>query len=266
MSEEVQKAALHLRNSKFLVVGLGVSGYWAARWLLKMGAKVAVSEIADPSALNKEFVETLQNEDGEIETGGHRMETFQNTDAIVLSPGVPDNTPYIRAARQKGVPVMGEMELAARFTDAPIIAVTGTNGKTTTTSLLGQMVQNAGHKVFVGGNIGTPLTAYLFEGNKADYLVLEVSSFQLDTMVMFCPLISMILNISPDHLDRYNDYTDYISSKLSIYQNQGAGQTVILNDGDSRLSGIHISSGASVLRYGLDSKPDGTSLWQTAKS
>ena len=136
------------------------------------------------------------------------------------------------AAVKKGIPVIGEMELAARFIKTPIIAVTGTNGKSSVTTWVGQMLANAGKQVFVGGNLGTPLSAYVARHEKADYIVLEVSSFQLDTTVSFCPEVSILLNISPDHLDRYRGYDEYIRSKLRLFENQGSGHYAIINDDD----------------------------------
>jgi UDP-N-acetylmuramoylalanine--D-glutamate ligase len=245
------KPHFNIPTSKFLVVGLGTSGYWAARWLAEEGASVTVSDIKESSQLDPTVLNELRSLGVTLETGGHHKETFMNVDAIVMSPGAPLETPFIRAALQNKIPVMGEMELAAQHVDAPMIAVTGTNGKTTVTTLLGQMLENAGYDVFVGGNIGTPLTAYVAKKTKADYLVVEISSFQLDTIRHFSPEISIILNISPDHLDRYTDYQAYIQSKLRIFENQGAGQTVILNAGDPVLSTVTPPTGTSVFRYGL---------------
>jgi len=245
------KFRLNLHASRFLVVGLGTSGYWAARWLAEAGADVTVSDIQETSRLNPDYIKNLTTLGVTLETGGHLEETFLRAHIIVVSPGAPLDTPFIRAAREKKIPVMGEMELAARHVDVPMIAVTGTNGKTTVTSFLGQMLENAGHDVFVGGNIGTPLTAYLAGGKKADYLVVEVSSFQLDTIEKFCPEISIILNISPDHLDRYANYEAYIQSKLRILENQGPGQTVILNADDPMLATVSPPAGTTVFRYGL---------------
>ena len=233
------------------MVGLGTSGYWAAKWLVEKGAKVTVSDVREVSRLNADFLNELNRLDISLETGKHHEKTFLEADAIVLSPGVPLDTPFMKAALKRGTPIIGEMELAARHVDVPIIAVTGTNGKTTVTSFLGQMLENAGLAVFVGGNIGTPLTAYLMGEMKADYLVVEISSFQLDTIKRFSPKISIILNISPDHLDRYADYSAYKHSKLKIFENQGVGQTVILNDDDIVLKKTIPPEGTSVLRYGL---------------
>ncbi|MCF8127069.1 MAG: UDP-N-acetylmuramoyl-L-alanine--D-glutamate ligase [Deltaproteobacteria bacterium] len=245
------KTLLNLHTSRFLVVGLGTSGYWAARWLAQEGAKVTVTDIKDRSQLNVEFLKELEALGVTLETGGHRKESFLGVDAVVVSPGAPLNTPFIRAAMQKQIPVVGEMELAARYIEAPIIAVTGTNGKTTVTSFIGEMLESGEYDVFVGGNIGTPLSAYLARGKKADYLVVEVSSFQLDTIQSFCPEISLILNISPDHLDRYENYEAYIQSKLRIFENQGQGQTVILNADDPVLANVTPPDGTTLFRYGL---------------
>jgi len=250
------KSHLNIPTSRFLVVGLGTSGYWAARWLAEEGASVTVSDIKETSQLDPDVLNELLGMGVTLETGGHHKETFLRADAIVLSPGAPLETPFIRAALKHKIPIMGEMELAARHVNAPMIAVTGTNGKTTVTTFLGQMLENAGYDVFVGGNIGTPLTAYLAQRKKADYLVVEISSFQLDTIQRFSPEISIILNISPDHLDRYADYQAYIQSKLRIFENQGPGQTVILNADDPTLSNVIPPSGTALFRYGLK-KEDG---------
>ncbi len=252
MNAQNPKSLLNIHTSRFLVVGLGTSGYWAARWLAQEGAEVIVTDIKDRSQLNLEFLKKLEALGVMLETGGHRKERLLSVDAIVVSPGAPLNTPFIRAAIQNQIPVVGEMELAARYVDAPMIAVTGTNGKTTVTSFIGEMLENGGHDVFVGGNIGTPLSAYLARRKKADYLAVEVSSFQLDTTEDFCPEISVILNISPDHLDRYENYEAYIQSKLRIFENQGQGQTVILNADDPVLSTLIPPEGTTLFRYGLE--------------
>jgi len=239
-------------KSKALVVGLGISGLWTARWLAGQGAEVIVTEMKRELELDPDILRELLELGVRLEVGGHKKETFLNVDTIILSPGVPHDMALIKSASEKGIPVVGELELASRFIDTPIIAVTGTNGKTTVTTLLGLMLENAGFNVFVGGNIGTPLIAYAAGEQKADYLVLEVSSFQLDTIHTFSPYISIILNISPDHLDRYPDYEAYIQSKLRLYENQSDGQYLILNHDDQRLSSVSLSSGVSILFYGSE--------------
>jgi UDP-N-acetylmuramoylalanine--D-glutamate ligase len=146
------------------------------------------------------------------------------------------------------------MDLAVRIMSTPIVAVTGTNGKSTVTAFVGALLQNAGHQVFVGGNLGTPLIDYAASGSAADVAVVEVSSFQLDTMERFSPLVALLLNISPDHLDRYPNYEAYVQSKLKIFRNQGAGDFAILNDDDDVLSSFAPAKDVSVLRYGLKRK------------
>jgi UDP-N-acetylmuramoylalanine--D-glutamate ligase len=243
-----------VNEKRIVVMGLGISGLCAARLLSAHGARVTVSEILPESDLNSGILNELRELQITLETGGHKEETFLNAEMVIISPGVPHDTVLLNLARGKNIPVIGELELAGRLIDTPMIAVTGTNGKSTVTSFFGCMLENAGLRVFVGGNIGTPLTAYAAEREKADYAVVEVSSFQLDTIDTFCPSVSVILNVSPDHLDRYPGYEAYVRSKLKIFENQGPGQYVILNDDDKRLCAIHVSCGATVLRYGMEKR------------
>jgi len=240
--------------AKTLVVGLGISGLWTARWLAHQGAEVTVSEIRPEQELDEKVLRELRDMGVSLEIGGHREETFLGADLIIVSPGVPQNFPPFLAAMERGVPVIGELEFASRLIQTPVIAVTGTNGKSTVTELLGLLLKNAGLECFVGGNIGTPLMAYAAGTRKADYAVVEVSSFQLDTIDAFCPFISVILNISPDHLDRYSSYEAYVQSKLRLFKNQEAGSFLILNDDDKRLSSINPASQVSVLRYGIEKR------------
>jgi UDP-N-acetylmuramoylalanine--D-glutamate ligase len=241
-------------KKKAVVVGLGISGLWTARLLAGYGAEVTVSEMKPNVDMDPEILREIENRGVFIETGGHKIETFLNSEMIILSPGVPHDLEILASSLKRGIPVIGELEFASRLIHTPMIAVTGTNGKSTVTSFVGSMLENAGLEVFVGGNIGTPLTSYVAGEQKADFVVVEVSSFQLDTIETFCPLVSMILNISPDHLDRYPDYEAYVQSKLKVFRNQGPGKYVLLNDDDERLSAIEVNSGAKVLRYGMARK------------
>lgn len=209
-----------------------------------------MSELREEAELDSALLHDALQLGIALETGGHKKETFLNSDMIIVSPGVPLDLGPLMAADEAGVPIMGELELASRLMDTPLVAVTGTNGKSTVTAFLGSMLKNAGLKVFVGGNIGTPLMDYAAGDWRADYAVVEVSSFQLDTTVDFSPMISLLLNISPDHLDRYPDYEAYVQSKLSIFKNQGPGQYGILNDDDQVLSQFAPPGGVSVFRYG----------------
>ncbi|MFQ5444829.1 MAG: UDP-N-acetylmuramoyl-L-alanine--D-glutamate ligase, partial [Nitrospinales bacterium] len=167
--------------------------------------------------------------------GEHKIEIFQNTDLIVLSPGVPHTIVPVQRARERGIPVWGEIELAFRFIQDPILAVSGTNGKSTTTALLGEMLSSSGFRVFVGGNIGNPLIDYADRKEKADLLVVEVSSFQLDTIESFRPKIGVLLNIEKDHMDRYPDFNAYAESKARMFENRQAGDIAVLNGADPKV-------------------------------
>lgn len=241
-------------NKKILVVGLGKSGLSVARYLVREGAKVTVSDMKKEADLDPGTVREMKSLGVTLETGGHTAETFLRAERIVVSPGVPLDLAALAAAREQGIPVTGEMDLAVQLMDTPIVAVTGTNGKSTVTAFLGSLLQNAGHQVFVGGNLGTPLIEYAAAGLKADVAVVEVSSFQLDSMEGFSPLVAVLLNISPDHLDRYANYEAYVQSKLKIFENQGPGDFAILNDDDEVLRTFAPPKDVSVLRYGLKKK------------
>ncbi len=252
----VTAGMLEMRNKNITVLGLGKSGLSAAKWLSKQGAQVTVSEIKAEAELDPLTIKQIKELDIRLETGGHQTGTFLRSAFIVVSPGVPHDLEPLEAARGKGIPILGELELASRFTDVPMVAVTGTNGKSTVTAFLGDLIRRAGFRVFVGGNIGTPLLDYVANGNRADYAVVEVSSFQLDTAETFSPHVAILLNISPDHLDRYPSYEAYEASKMKIFSNQGPGQFAILNDDDQSLSKFRPSTGAMILRYGIDPAKD----------
>jgi len=222
---------MKLKNKNILVVGLGVTGVATARFLINRGASVTVSD--QKKELEAGSEEPLIREIGiKIELGPHRIETFESADLIVVSPGVPHTILPIRRAKEQGIPVIGEIELASRFITEPIVAVTGTNGKTTTTTLLGKMLEDSGFKVFVGGNIGKPLIAYADREEKAEIVVVEVSSFQLDTIDTFRANVAVLLNITEDHMDRYPDLDAYTKSKARIFKNQQYNDTAVLNGSD----------------------------------
>jgi UDP-N-acetylmuramoylalanine--D-glutamate ligase len=170
-----------------------------------------------------------------MELGYHDNTTFIAQDFIVISPGVPHTITPLQQARDKGIPVLGEVELASRYITEPIVAITGTNGKTTTTTLLGQMLQDSGVAVFVGGNIGEPLIGHVDTGRRVDIVVAEISSFQLDTIETFRPHIAVLLNIAPDHLDRYPDFDAYVASKCRLFSNQGAEDIAVVSGSDRAL-------------------------------
>jgi UDP-N-acetylmuramoylalanine--D-glutamate ligase len=218
----------NLKGKTVTVVGLGESGLASARFCRAAGAIVTVTEAGDANGFGNE-IRQLEPAGVALEFGPHRPETFETADLVVLSPGVPHTLAPLEAARRRGILVVGEMELASRFIAEPIVAVTGTNGKTTTTELIGAMLEASDMAVFVGGNIGNPLIEYVESGKPADWLVVEVSSFQLDTMDEFHPRIGCLLNISEDHLDRYPDFTAYAAAKWRLFRHQTADDTAILN-------------------------------------
>ncbi len=222
---------MQLKDKNVVVVGLGRTGLAVARFLHQRGARIAATDTADEKTL-RDAVQTMRDMAIEVELGAHRNRVFQESDLIVLSPGVPHTIAPIVQARSKGVAVVGEVELAARFIQAPIVAVTGTNGKTTTTELLGQMLMNSGMSTYVGGNIGNPLIDYVSRGQKESLVVAEISSFQLDTIDRFRPKVSILLNITADHLDRYPDFEAYADSKIRIFKNQQADDVAVLNGSD----------------------------------
>ena len=221
--------------SRVLVVGLGRSGMAAVRLLRKMGATVAVSEATPRERLDRENLAWLERHGVAVECGGHSQGLLSGADLVVVSPGVPLELPLLRAAAEAGVPVLGEMALACGLVETPIVAITGTNGKSTVTELVGEMFKAAGKRVFVGGNLGTPLSEYLLGEQDCEVLVLEVSSFQLDTAPGFAPEVAVLLNISPDHLDRYRDYEAYCASKFSLFAGQRHTAAAILNRDDREL-------------------------------
>lgn len=228
---------MNLAQKNILIVGLGVSGIAAARFAKNKGANVTVTDIAGEKELAP-YAPIAHNLGAAMELGRHNIETFERADLIVLSPGVPHTILPIKRAEAKGIPILGEIELAARFIREPIVAVSGTNGKTTTTELLGDMLKNSGLKIFVGGNIGNPLIDYADQGESAEIVVAEVSSFQLDTIDTFRPRVSVLLNISADHLDRYPDFEAYASSKGRIFENQQEGDAAVINVSDPLVRSI----------------------------
>ena len=222
---------MELSQKNIVVVGLGVTGMAVARFLRIRGAAVIVTDMASESDLRSE-VRELQALGIALELGEHRSETFKKADLIVLSPGVSHTIKPICQARDRGIPVMGEIELASRYIQQPVVAVTGTNGKTTTTELLGDMLKRSGLNVFVGGNIGNPLIDYAGGKQDADVIVAEISSFQLDTVETFKPRVGVLLNITADHLDRYPDFETYAASKIRLFENQQVDDIAVLNGSD----------------------------------
>ena len=214
-----------------LVVGLGRSGVASALFLKMHGARVTVSDAKSEDQL-REHIPTLLDAGIAIETGGHGERTFHNQDLIVVSPGVPVDAQPIVQARALGQPVIGEIELAAQFLKGPIVAITGSNGKTTTTTLVGQVLAAGGLPTLVGGNIGTAAISLASRATPDTVIVLEVSSFQLETIRSFRPKIAVVLNVTPDHLDRHRTFGAYVDAKARIFENQEPEDFAVLNADD----------------------------------
>ncbi len=222
---------MDLNNKRVLVVGLGKSGVASALFLQVRGAHVTVSDTKSPDQL-KEEIPLLLDHGIAVETGGHGERTFRGQDLIVVSPGVPYDAPPLVQARLQGEPVIGEIELAAENLAGSIIAITGSNGKTTTTTLVGEILAGAGVTTLVGGNIGTPAISLVERATRESVCVLEVSSFQLETIKTFRPKVAVILNITPDHLDRHRTFDAYVNAKARIFENQQGSDFAVLNEDD----------------------------------
>lgn len=226
---------MELKGKKVLVVGLGKSGLAAALFLRRKGAQVTVSDARSAEALARDLP-ALLDEGIMVETGGHGLLTFRRQDLIVVSPGVPIDTPELVQVKKFGLPIIGELELASHFLKGKVLAITGSNGKTTTTTLAGEILAAGGVPVQVGGNIGVPVISMVENSREDGWSVLEVSSFQLETTGQFHPQIAVILNITPDHLDRHGNFTNYAAAKERIFANQTAEDMLVLNADDDAAS------------------------------
>jgi len=240
------------KGMKALVVGLGRSGVAATKLLCKKGVKVTVTDELNKSDL-KDSLEALEDYSFQSELGKHVLKTFCEQDFIVVSPGVRMDIKPLQQADKAKVPIISELELACQLISEPIIAVTGTNGKTTTSSLIAEMLQASGKTVFLGGNIGTPLSDYAARREKCDWVVAEVSSFQLDTTYSFKPHIAVFLNLAPDHLDRYSTYEEYIQAKMRLKLNMTEDDYVIVNLRDQKLMTLMGGIRPKVLCFTSDS-------------
>ena len=223
---------MDLTNRHILVVGLARTGVSVARFLAARGARVTVTDLRDEIALAG-VMDELGALDIRWVLGRHDESDFTTADLIVVSPGVPQDHPLLTAARKAGREIVSEIELAGRFISAPLVAITGTNGKTTTTTLTGEIFKDNGFKTYVGGNIGDPLIELVESGEKAERVVAEISSFQLEWINSFRPKMAALLNLSEDHLDRYASYQEYVAAKLRIFENQTADDFAVVNRDDA---------------------------------
>ena len=242
---------MQLAGRRALVVGLGKSGVAAARLLATHGARVALADDKGGEAL-ADSLRQLEDVPHERYLAGLRAEAFHGRDLVVVSPGVPLSDRHLAEARARGVEVIGEVELAARFVQEPIVGITGTNGKSTTTALTAHLLRAAGKKVFAGGNLGDPLSNRVLSGGKLDATVCELSSYQLEGIVSLRCAAAAALNVTPDHLDRYPSLEAYAAAKERIFENQKAGDAAVLNLADPRVAAMRTPAG--VRRRGFDGR------------
>ena len=234
IKSKIRNPKSEIRNA--LVVGLAKSGVSAANLLHKLGANVTVTD--------EKGEETLSDNVKKLEKGislklnGHDSVNINGIDLTIISPGVPWDSPFLNKIREKGIRIMSEVEFAFQQLQAPFIAITGTNGKTTTTTLTGEILKRGGKKVFVGGNIGNPLCEEVLNGGKSELVLSEISTFQMEGSETFKPYISAILNITPDHLDRHESMDEYIELKKRVFINQDENDYMILNLDDEITAGF----------------------------
>ena len=226
---------MEFTEKKVLVFGTGISGVAAANLLENAGAEVVLFDGNDKLDKAHVLENFTEGKTPELYVGVLPEEVEKELDLVVLSPGVPVDLPLVLRLKEAGLPIWGEIELAYRCKKGDVLAITGTNGKTTTTALLGEIMKTAYPHVHVVGNIGIPYTGVVTEDTDDTVTVAEISSFQLETIDAFCPCVSAILNITPDHLNRHHTMENYIAAKLSIAKNQGPEQTCVLNYEDEVL-------------------------------
>ncbi len=243
---------MDLSNKRVMVIGLGISGVAAARFLASRGAKLVMTD-------RRVDIERGKLPAGAVKLGAEDASWLDGIELVVTSPGVPRDSILLRAATERRIPVIGEIELASRFLDAPIAAITGTNGKSTVVVLLGEILKASGRRTFVGGNLGTPLTDAV--GGEWDVAVVEVSSFQLEWIEKFRPRAAVHLNLSDDHFDRYKDLSDYGRAKARLFENQNVSDYAILNRDDPNVWKLAKSVRAYVIGFGLARGESGASIW-----
>ncbi len=245
---------MELRGKKVLVVGLARTGIECARFLVNQGAKVSVSDLRSETDLGQE-IEALNELPIRYLLGGEERRWLEAVDLVVPSPGVPAANSLLLEACSRGIEILSEVELAYRFFRFPIVAITGTNGKSTTTTLVGLMLKANGTRVFVGGNIGAPLIGFV--GGDWQWGVVEISSFQLEWIQEFRPRLAVLLNLTEDHLDRYPDFAAYGRAKERIFENQTSRDIAILNRDDPLVWGMRQGRSARIISFGFSEVDEG---------
>jgi len=244
-----------LAGRKILVVGLGKTGLALCRFLTAQGALVAATD-SGPAGDLAPAVAALAELGVPTQVEAACPSDYLGYDRIVLSPGVPPELPWLQEAVRRGIPVCGDLEIAAHFFRRPIVAISGTNGKTTTTTLVGELLRSAGQSPLVGGNIGTPLVEMVEAQDQADCLVLEISSFQLDTAPSFHAQAAALLNITADHLDRYPDLQGYVHSKAGLFRHQGPDDVAVLNADDPLVANLAAGLSSQVYFFSRRQTPE----------
>ncbi len=245
---------MEIAGKNILVVGLARSGVAAAEFLAERGARVTVNDAKPESELKD--APALRAKDIEVVGGGHPRELFEGSELIVVSPGVPLASDPFVWARAAGVPIISEVELAARFLRGRLVGITGSNGKTTTTTLMGELLKNTGLPTQVGGNIGTPLISLVETSNDDGVTVVELSSFQLEAVEQLHVNVALLLNITPDHLDRYDSMEDYAAAKANIFRNQTANDVAVLNADNDWAAKMHDRTNAGVVYFSRLREPE----------
>jgi UDP-N-acetylmuramoylalanine--D-glutamate ligase len=259
---------MELKGKRVMVLGLARTGIETARFLIGNGAQVLVSDSKSEEEL-KVQMQALSQFPVRFLLGRERIGWLEGVDLVVPSPGVPPENLLLREAAKRGIEIISEIELAYRFLDFPLVAVTGTNGKSTTTSLTGEILKAEGLKVFVGGNIGAPLIGFV--SGDWDWGVVEISSFQLERVSEFRPKIALLLNLSEDHLDRYSDFASYCEAKERIFHSQEEADLAVLNRDDPLVWAMRERIRARIISFGWNEVNEGVFatkseiIWRSAK-
>ncbi len=243
---------MNLANKKVTIIGARRSGIAAANLVSQMGGRVKISDQASYDSIRTDLERLKNPQDVKVEWGRHTVEFIEDSDLIVLSPGVPRNARPIRWAKAQKIPVLGEIELAWRFCSKPVVAVTGTNGKTTVATLIAQILEKAGRRPCLCGNVGTPFSEHALDSEDKDVVVLEVSSFQLESIVDFRPHVAVFLNFSQNHLDRHRDLEEYWEAKKRIFLNQKPQDYALLNADCPRMRGLAAHLKVKVIYFNGD--------------
>ncbi len=243
----MEQAKINVEQKEILVVGLGKTGIGVAKTLIQLGAKVSIQEDKPAEKMPEKLIQWIREH--EINTYFQEVPREKSFDMVILSPGVPPHLDFIREAEANGAEVMGEIELAYRLARGNFIAITGTNGKTTTTTLVGEIMKNSKRKTKVVGNIGVAMTPEVLDSTEDTWLVSEISSFQLEKIKTFTPKVAAILNLTPDHLDRHGTMQKYGQAKAEIYKNQGEEDYIVVNFDDKKALALVTSAKSTIVPF-----------------